>query len=72
MKKIIFSVEGMSCQHCVNAVKNAVSVLDGVSCVDVNLEEKIVAVECDKTPLELIQSEIEDQGFEVTQSTLSS
>lgn len=53
-----------------NAVTKAVSALDGVSRVDVDLAAKTVAVECDKTPLELIQSEIEEQGYDVTGSSL--
>ena len=65
MEKIKLSVEGMSCQHCVSAVKNAVGALDGVSGVDVDLEGKLVAVEYDNTPPELIRSAIEDQGYEI-------
>jgi copper chaperone len=66
MGKIQLNVAGMSCGHCARAVEGAVGALAGVSRVVVNLAEKTVAVECDQTPLELIRSAIEGQGFEVT------
>ena len=37
-------VNGMSCQHCVHAVKSAVSALAGVQTVDVSLEDNRVTV----------------------------
>lgn len=63
----VFNVEGMSCQHCVNAVKTAVSSISGVSRVDVDLAGKKVKVEFDqdKVGLEAIKEMIEDAGYEV-------
>jgi len=34
------TVEGMSCNHCVNSIKKAVGGLEGVSNVDVDLKER--------------------------------
>jgi copper chaperone len=67
MEKIKLNVEGMSCQHCVAAVKGAVSELDGVKNVEVSLEAKTAEVEYDKTKasLEQIKKQIEEQGFDV-------
>ena len=39
-----FTVPGMSCGHCVSAVTEEVSVVDGVTSVDVDLDTKIVTV----------------------------
>lgn len=39
-----YRVEGMTCGHCVSAVREEISVLDGVSDVDVNLETGGVVV----------------------------
>ena len=39
-KKATISIEGMSCEHCVRAVKEAVGAQSGVKSVDVSLEEK--------------------------------
>lgn len=44
---IQLSVEGMSCQHCVKAVKAAVSALPGVDSVEVSLERKLATVSYD-------------------------
>jgi copper chaperone len=62
------NVEGMSCQHCVHAVKGAVSGLKGVEAVDVSLEKKLVTVGYDPglVGLPAIKTAIEDQGYSVT------
>lgn len=67
MEKTVLKVEGMSCEHCVKAVTNAVSALPGVSGVSVDLAGKTVTVEHDpaQSPPEKIRLEIEDQGYEV-------
>ena len=64
---IRLNVEGMSCSHCENAVKKAVGALDGVSKVDVSLQENTVSVEFDpaRASVELIKEAIDDQGYEV-------
>jgi copper chaperone len=67
MTTTVLKVNGMSCQHCVNAVTKAVGALPGVSNVSVDLEGKTVTVEHDpaSAPLDKIKFEIEDQGYEV-------
>ncbi len=61
------TVEGMSCNHCVNSIKKAVGSLQGVDNVDVDLESKKVTVEYDSSKLnvEAIKDAIEDQGYDV-------
>ena len=61
------NVEGMSCEHCVKAVTNAVNTLPSVSGVDVDLSTKTVTFEHDpeKTTIENIIAAIEDQGYDV-------
>ncbi|WP_068156104.1 heavy-metal-associated domain-containing protein [Rhodococcus phenolicus] len=39
-----YRVEGMTCGHCVSAVREEISALTGVSDVDVNLETGAVVV----------------------------
>ena len=67
MEKTIIKVEGMSCEHCVKAVTNAVNSVTGIGSVSVDLDAKTVTVEYDaaKTSLESIKTEIEDQGYDV-------
>lgn len=67
MEKITLKVEGMSCMHCVGAVKKAVSALDGVSVVEVDLKGKTAEVVYDKSKLsrDTIVKAIEEQGYNV-------
>lgn len=67
LQSVTLNVEGMSCMHCVGAVKKAVSSLDGVSRVDVSLEEKKAVVEFDpgKVSVDSMKAAIEEQGYQV-------
>ncbi len=59
-------VDGMSCSHCENAIKKALSAMGGVSSVEVDLKGKTVTVTHEDTvPVSAIKSEIEDQGYDV-------
>jgi copper ion binding protein len=63
-------IGGMSCQHCVHAVKTAVSALAGVDTVDVSLEKNNVTVGFDpqKTGLPSIRAAIEGEGYSVAKA----
>lgn len=67
MQSVVLNVEGMSCEHCVRAINNAVGDLDGVANVAVSLKDKTVAVSYDasKASLEDIKSAIEEEGYTV-------
>lgn len=65
MKKKI-SIEGMSCQHCVSHVKEALSELNGVTNVDVNLEAKSAVLEASTDVKEEdIKHAVDEAGYEV-------
>ncbi|NLV76560.1 MAG: heavy-metal-associated domain-containing protein [Tissierellia bacterium] len=64
MKKVII-IEGMSCNHCVMAVKNALSQIEGVSHVDVELNNNRAIVEGEIIPDEIIKEKIEEAGYDV-------
>ena len=57
------NVEGMTCDHCVQTIKEAVNNLVGISRVEVDLENKQVAVEYDKALVKLVS--ITDKIVEV-------
>ncbi|NMW84374.1 heavy metal translocating P-type ATPase [Peptoniphilus sp. AGMB00490] len=63
MEKIL-KVEGMSCNHCVAAVKKALESVEGVSEANVMLEEKRAEVKLDKevSSDELVKA-VEDAGY---------
>ena len=66
MNKIL-NVEGITCEHCVDTIKQSVGILDGVLRVDVDIEKKQVVVEFDEKmakPEDLIDK-IEEVGFKV-------
>lgn len=64
MKKKIM-IEGMSCNHCVNHVKNALSDIQGIDNVEVNLKEKFAIIEGSEVSNDVIKNEIEDVGYDV-------
>jgi copper chaperone len=61
------TVNGMSCSHCENSIKQAVGELKGVNNVKVDLKTKQVVVEYDpqRADLKTIRDAIEDQGYDV-------
>ncbi|MFA5561227.1 MAG: copper ion binding protein [Eubacteriales bacterium] len=67
MKQLVLQVEGMSCQHCVKAVSQAVGALPGVKQVKVDLAAKTVTVdhEMGADALPRIREAIEEQGYDV-------
>lgn len=63
-KKII--VEGMSCGHCVNHVKEALVELEGVQSADVDLASKTAIISSENNITdESIKDAIEDAGYDV-------
>ncbi len=67
MQKIKLTVGGMSCSHCVKAVETAVSAIDGVADISVDLAQKTaeVSYDADKTNADAIKLAITGQGFDV-------
>ncbi|ADC89008.1 Heavy metal transport/detoxification protein [Thermocrinis albus DSM 14484] len=66
MREIRLKVEGMTCQHCVQRVRTALLQVEGVSWVDVNLEEGTVTVKVeDNVPLESLREAIESYNYRV-------
>lgn len=64
----VFTVPGMMCNNCKDAVEGATLGLDGVLSADVDLAEKTVTISFDSTKsnVETITTAIEKTGFEVT------
>jgi copper chaperone len=69
MDNITLNVSGMSCEHCVKAVNNALSGLSGVKDIRVSLKDGKVSFIHDpaKTPLDAIKAAIIEEGYEVLQ-----
>ena len=58
------SVEGMSCDHCVLSVQEALESLEGVASVSVSLEDGIVLVEGQVSD-DAIRAALEEEEFAV-------
>ena len=57
-------IKGMSCQHCVGSVKNALESIPGLSQVTVDLDAEEATFENDKVIREEIRAAISKIGFE--------
>ncbi|AVX87418.1 MULTISPECIES: heavy-metal-associated domain-containing protein [Pseudomonas] len=60
----VFSVQGMSCGHCVKAITNAVQAKDPAASVRVDLAAKEVGVESSLSPEQVIEV-ISEEGYPV-------
>lgn len=67
-KTATISIEGMSCEHCVKAVRDALSSQNGVKSVDVSLEGKNAQVVYDdeQAGLSDLESAIVEEGYEIS------
>ena len=62
--KTIVKIEGMSCEHCANKVKNALMNIDDVKGVKVNLSKKEAIISSNnKLDKDLIKKIIEDLDY---------
>ena len=63
----VINVEGMSCDHCRNAVESALAKLNGVTSAEVDLDKNQVRVDYDenRVSVEQMKEAIEDQGYDV-------
>ena len=66
LKRAKIKIDGMSCQHCVKTVTGAVSDLDGVSQVKVNLKKGEAKIKFEKGRLDLeqLKTAVVTAGFE--------
>jgi copper chaperone len=66
METVVIKVSGMTCGGCVNSVRRVVAAIDGVSNVEVSLENAKATVVYDAARAQppAIKSAIKDAGFE--------
>lgn len=59
-----YTVEGMTCDHCANAVRAEVSAIEGVTAVDVDLANGQVRVDSEAAlDLEIVRHAIDEAGY---------
>jgi len=64
VQEVLYSVPAMHCAHCVRAVQQEVSAVDGVTAVIVDLETKAVTVTGDRLDDAKVRSAIAEAGYE--------
>ena len=64
MEQRTYIVEGMTCEHCVEAVRSEVSGVPGISSVDVDLDSKLVNVSGDDIDDAAVFAAVEEAGYE--------
>jgi copper chaperone CopZ len=62
---ISYSVPGVSCAHCKQAIEGEVSQVEGVESVDVDIEAKTVTVVAEPLDEAAIVAAIDEAGYEV-------
>lgn len=61
-----YTVTGMTCEHCVGAVRGEVSAIPGVTDVDVDLSTGRVTVTSEApVDLETIRASVDEAGYEL-------
>ena len=65
MAEAVIKIEGMSCQHCVMAVKKAVEAVSGVSGAQVEIGKAVVSYDEGKAKLSDIEGAIVNAGYKV-------
>jgi copper chaperone CopZ len=65
MQRATLSIEGMSCDHCVKAVREALRKLPGVDVEQLAIGSATVAYDPSATSLEEIFDAVNDEGYGV-------
>lgn len=62
MNDLKIEIEGMSCNHCANRVKNAIAGIEGVEFVEINLSDKAAYVAGDYD-LQTVKDAVNELGY---------
>jgi len=62
---LIYSVPGVSCEHCRTSIENEVGAVAGVESVEVDLERGVVTVRGRDVNDDAVRAAIDEAGYEV-------
>lgn len=68
MKQLKLEVSGMSCGHCVGAVRDALSGVPGVKVDDVRIGSASVTIDETRTAVRDLVDAVSDAGYEATEA----
>lgn len=63
MEKLTLSIEGMTCEHCVRAVKNRLAATPGIEVEDVRVGAARLRYDPQRTTVDEIENVIADEGY---------
>ena len=64
MKKELM-IDGMSCEHCVRAVTQAIEKVDGVKSVKVSLKKGNAVIKGEDIDIEAVKKEVTEAGYSI-------
>lgn len=67
-KQLKLDVSGMTCGHCVSAVREALSALPGVNVEDVQIGSAMVSFDEDKATVGDLVDAVSDAGYEANEA----
>jgi len=69
MNKTTYTVDGMTCGHCADAVTGEITAIDGVRGVDVDVASgRVTVTSDDPLPVGQVRAAVDEAGFELTAS----
>jgi copper chaperone len=63
MDLIRFTIEGMTCEHCVRAVKSRLADTPGVQVENVEIGSAVIRLDPATTTIEVVEDAIADEGY---------
>ncbi|HET7373332.1 MAG TPA: cation transporter [Gemmatimonadaceae bacterium] len=63
MERVNLTIEGMTCEHCVRAVRGRLEQTEGVKVDDVTIGAATVEYDPAKTNVDVIEDAIADEGY---------
>ncbi len=63
MNQLSLTIEGMTCEHCVRAVRNRLASTSGVTVEEVQVGSARIAYDPEQTNLDEIEDAIADEGY---------
>jgi copper chaperone CopZ len=68
MERSVYAVAGMTCSHCVNAVRSEISAIPGVTEVEVDLGAGSVTIAADPLPSSAaVRAAVQAAGYELAE-----
>jgi copper chaperone len=61
--RVYLTIEGMTCEHCVRAVRNRLSETPGVEVEQVDVGSAVIRLDPAATTIELVEDAIADEGY---------